>query len=54
MSNPVILIATIRDAAYKAARSGNPHCPPAFQFVESVWREQYKLAQHELRCAVAA
>jgi hypothetical protein len=54
MPDQIIPIAKIRAAAEAAASANKPQCPTAFQFVESVWREQYKLAQHELRCKVAA
>lgn len=54
MTNPIIPITTIRAAAMRAARAGQPQCPPEFLFVEHVWREAYRLAQYELRCEVTA
>ena len=52
MANPIIAIATIRAAAQQAVLANIPvkACPPAFQFVEDLWRSEYWFAHYELHC----
>ena len=52
MANPIIAIATIRAAAEQAVLANIPvkACPPAFQFVEDLWRSEYWFAHYELHC----
>ena len=52
MANPIIAIATIRDAARRAVLANIPvkNCPPEFLFVEQLWRSEYWFAHYELVC----
>lgn len=54
MPDQIIPIAKIHAAAMRAARAGQPQCPPEFLFVEHVWHDAYRLAKYELRCEVTA
>jgi hypothetical protein len=55
MADPIIAIATIRAAAREAVLAGTPvnACPPAFRFVEELWRSEYWFAHYELHCEAA-
>jgi hypothetical protein len=50
MADPIIAIATIRAAARQAVLANVPvqACPPAFRFVEELWRSEYWFAHYEL------
>ena len=50
MAEPIISIAVIRAAAQQAvlANISVKECPPAFQFVEELWRIEYWFAHYEL------
>jgi hypothetical protein len=52
MADPIIAVATIRAAARQAVLANTPvkECPPAFQFVEELWRSEYWFAHYELHC----
>ena len=52
MSEPIISIAKIRAAAQQAVREGTSvhDCPPAFKFVEQLWRAEYWFAHYEMTC----
>jgi hypothetical protein len=52
MAEPIISIAKIRAAAQQAVREGvSVHdCPPAFKFVEHLWRAEYWFAHYEMTC----
>jgi hypothetical protein len=52
MADPIIAIATIREAARQAVLATMPvaSCPPAFRFVEDLWRSEYWFAHYELTC----
>jgi hypothetical protein len=52
MADPIIAIHTIRRAAQHAVLTNMPvtSCPPAFRFVEDLWRSEYWFAHYELTC----
>ena len=52
MADPIIAIATIREAARQAVLANIPvkDCPPEFRFAEQLWRSEYWFAHYELTC----